>query len=215
MGTLTEEDTRYKKHCTQDNDASIPFQVPWDLTQFSQSPSVAPWHFPESHWWFEISPLSKVILVLVPARSRRVPNLGCRGDKSPGWFDVLTKTVSDVTHEGAHCRDESNHRLPITAAFWIIRTVPTDECSSLMQNLMQNCCSPHAITLNATATQYTCSLNGIYSPHWPVHWCSHCSRMHIPIHSPWLQGCTNTAETVLVIIIIACYINNVNNRSLY
>ena len=38
-----------------------------------------PFYFPESHWWSETSSLSKVILVLGKARSRRVPNLGCRG----------------------------------------------------------------------------------------------------------------------------------------
>ena len=39
-------------------------QAPWDLTQFSQSPSAALSCFPESHRWPEISSLSKVILVL-------------------------------------------------------------------------------------------------------------------------------------------------------
>ena len=48
-------------------------------------------YFPESHQWSEISPLSKVTLVLGKARSCRVPNLGCRGTESPGWFDILPK----------------------------------------------------------------------------------------------------------------------------
>ena len=39
-------------------------------------------YFPESHWWCEISSLSKVILVLGKARDRRAPNLGCRGAES-------------------------------------------------------------------------------------------------------------------------------------
>ena len=43
--------------------------APWDLTQFSQSPSAAPLYFPESHQWSEISSLSKEILVLGKARS--------------------------------------------------------------------------------------------------------------------------------------------------
>ena len=50
---------------------SPPKQAPWDLTQFSQSPSAASSCFPESHWWSGISSLSKAILVLGKARSRR------------------------------------------------------------------------------------------------------------------------------------------------
>ena len=42
--------------------------------------------------------------------------------------------------------------------------VSMEECSSLMQNLMQIYCSTHSDILNVTATQYTCSLNGIYCP---------------------------------------------------
>ena len=54
-------------------------QAPWDLTQFSQSPSATPLYFSESHQRSEISSLSKVILVWGKARSHRAPNLGCSG----------------------------------------------------------------------------------------------------------------------------------------
>ena len=66
-------------------------QAPWDLTQFSQSPSAALSYFPESHRWPEISLLPKIILVLGKGRSPRVPNLGCRGPESKEWFDVSPK----------------------------------------------------------------------------------------------------------------------------
>ena len=59
-------------------------------SQFSQSPSSALSYFPESHWWSEISFLSKVIS-FGEARSLRAPNLGCRGAESPGWFDASQK----------------------------------------------------------------------------------------------------------------------------
>ena len=121
-------------------------------SQFSQSPSAAPSHFPESHWQSEISSLSKVILVLGKARSCRVPYLGCRGAESPGWFDVLPKqSVKDVMHEWACCCDEAaNHQLPIAAGFWVIQIVPSEECSSLTQNLMQIPCFTHSVILNVT-----------------------------------------------------------------
>ena len=38
------------------------------------------------------------------------------------------------------------------------------------------------------ATQYTCSLDGVYCPHWLVQWSRHCSHMCIPVHWPWLPG---------------------------
>ena len=111
-----------------------------------------------------------MILVLGKGRSHRVPNLGCRGGwgraRSLGWFNVSPKnSAGDMMHEWAHCHDEaSSHQLPIAAAFWIIRIVSTEEHSSLTQNLMQICCFTHLVILNATDTQYTCSLNGIYCP---------------------------------------------------
>ena len=124
-------------------------------------------YFPESHRWSEISSLSKAILVLGKARSYRAPNMGCRGAESPGQHDVLPKhPAQDVMHEWACCCDEAaTHQWPIAAAFWIIQIVSVEECSSLMLNLMQICCSTHSVILNAIATQYTCSLNSVYCSH--------------------------------------------------
>ena len=70
----------------------------------------------------------------------------------------------------------------------------------LMQNLMHICCSTPSVILNATATQYTCSLNGIYHPHWLVQWSHHCSHMGIPFHSPWLPDYIDVMQTILVIL---------------
>ena len=41
-----------------------------------------------------------------------------------------------------------------------------EECSRLMQNLMQIHCSTCSVILNAMTTQYTWALNGIYHAHW-------------------------------------------------
>ena len=70
-------------------------KAPWDLTQFSPSPSAAPSYFPESHWWSEISSLSKVILVWGKARSHRVPNLGCRGLSHLGDLTFHQNTLQE------------------------------------------------------------------------------------------------------------------------
>ena len=116
---IFEEDTRYKKYCTQDNDAPVPFKVgTLGPTQFSQILPTTPLYLHESYGCSEISSLSKVILIWGKARSHRTPNLGCRGAESAGRFDVLPKNSGDMMHEQACYRDEAaNHQLPIAAAF--------------------------------------------------------------------------------------------------
>ena len=110
----------------------------------------------------------------------------------------------DVMHEWVHCCGEAaNHQLPIAAAFWIIQIVSTEECSSLIQNLMQICCSIRSVILNVMATQYTWAPNGVYHPHWLVQWSHHCSHMCISVHSPWLPGYINVPQTILVILTMA------------
>ena len=156
--------------------------APWDLTQFSQHLFHCSKHSAKSFVGIAISCpvvlswISLTVWILFPfkgdlvlgkARSLRVPNLGCRGAESPGWFDVSLKNSAwDMVHERARCRDEAaSHQLPVTAAFWIIWVVSAEECSSLTQNVMQICCSTRSVILNAMATQYTRSLNGIYRPY--------------------------------------------------
>ena len=107
-------------------------------------------------------------------------------------------------HECACCRDKAaSHHLPIAAAFWIIPIVSTEECSSLMQNLMQIHCSTGLVILKATPTQYICSLNSIYHPHWLVQWSCHCSCMHIPVQSLWLPGYFDVMQIILFMLIRA------------
>ena len=106
-----------------------------------------------------------------------------------------------MMYEKAHCSDEAaNHQLPIDVAFWIIQIVFVEEYSCLMQNLMQICYSTHSVILNVTATQCTCSLNGVYHPHWLVQWGHHCSHMCIPVHPPWLWGYIDVGQTILIIL---------------
>ena len=107
-----------------------------------------------------------------------------------------------VMQEWACCRDDeaANHQFPIAAAFWIIQVVAMEECPNLKQNLMQIHCSTCSIILNVTATQDTRSLNCIHCPHWLVQWSHHCSCMWIPVHSPWLPGCMDVSQTILVIL---------------
>ena len=61
----------------------------------------------------------------------------------------------------------------------------------------------YSVILGVMATQCTCSLNGVHHPHWLVQCSHHCSHMHIPVHSPWLPGYIDVAQTVLVILTMA------------
>ena len=103
-------------------------------------------------------------------------------------------------------------KLPVThcilrKAFWIIRVVSTDECSSLPQILMQIHCSTRSIIVNVTATQYTRSLNGVYRPHWLVQWSRHCSHTHIPVHSPWLPGYIDVTQTIIILTMAQLFLD--------
>ena len=88
-------------------------------------------------------------------------------------------------------------------AFWIIWIVSMEKYLGLMHNTMQIHCSTHSIILNVMVTQYTCSLYGVYRPHWLVQWSYLCSRMCIAVHSPWLPGYISVAQTVLIILTMA------------
>ena len=161
---------------------SLSKYVPWDLIQFSQSPSAAPSYFPKSHQRAEISSLEKVILFLGKNRSPRVPNLGCRGTELPtGNLMFCQKSLYKMWYMSTHVsHDEAaSHQLSISAAFWITQIDSAEECLILTQNLMQICCSTCSIILNAMATQYTCSLNGTYHPDWLIQWSHHSSYVCI------------------------------------
>ena len=179
-------------------------EAPWDLTQFSQSPPAAPSYFPKSHWWSEISSLSKEILVWGKARGVRTPNLGFRGSESPARFDVSPKNCMrcDVW--------------PGTLSWWSCQSPVAHSCGllhhpnssrrgmfKLNAKLDEICCCTCSVILNVMATQCTCSLSGVYHPHWLVQWSCHCSCMCIPVHSPWLPGYINVMQTILVILTMA------------
>ena len=163
-------------------------------------PSAALSYFPESHQQSEIPSLFKVILVWGKVTSCRALNLGCRGAKPPGWFAILPKKSAwDVMHEQAYCDDEAaNHQLPAAVAFWIIWIVSAEECSNLMQNLMQVHCSTRSVILNAVTTQYTRSLNGVYRPHWLDQY----SEVVVHAHSSPLSLAASDINVMWTILVI-------------
>ena len=160
-------------------------QAPWDLTQFSQSPSAALSYFPEFHQWSEISSLSKVILVLGKARSHRAPNLGLSRAESPGWLDVFPKTSAwHVMREEVHCHDEAaTHQLPTASAFWIMWIVSMEECSSLTQNLQDT-----RNIVHRTMTSQWCRLVALLAQSFWMPWphSTHAPSIGRVYHPHWL-----------------------------
>ena len=201
---------KIQKHCTEDNDAPVLFKVgtlgPHMVLPIAinNSPVVFSWIlstvwnlFPSkgdfSFWESKKSQASK---------SGPWPGgSGVGGLSHLGDLTFCQKTLSEMW-----CmRRRVVIKLPITLAVvsWITRIGSEEECSNLMQNWMQIHCSTHSVILNVMATQYTCSLNSIYHPHWLVQWSHHCSHMRIPVHSPWLSGYIDVAQTVLIILTVA------------
>ena len=66
----------------------------------------------------------------------------------------LQGTLYSVLHECMCCDKAASPQLPIPAAFWLMGIVSTEECSSLMQTLMQTRWSSCSVILNAMATHY-------------------------------------------------------------
>ena len=111
-----------------------------------------------------------------------------------GWVTWVIwcqkSSVQDVIHKQAHCHNEAaKNELPVIVAFWVIQIVSPEECSSLMQNLLQISCSTCSVILNAMATQCTGSLNGVYCP--PDQYCEDVI-VHVCAFQSTLLGCQVT-----------------------
>ena len=207
---------------------SSPKQAPGAGTQFSQLPSAVPSYFPECHRRSEISSLSKLKCDFSLGEKPEVlgiPRSASSSHTVTCWYllieDQTCSTFSGVllvaglpecgslSTESPPSLKHLCHTFTRTALLhhpwkpselWI---VSVEECSSFTQNWMQICCSTYSVILNVMATQYTCSLNGIYHPQWLVQWSHHCSHMRIPVHSPWLPGYIEVTQTILIILTMA------------
>ena len=127
--------------------------------------------------------------------------MGYMGAETPGWFGVPPKNSAwDLAWVGkllwwscqwpvAHSCSLLNHLNSFHEGMFKLNA--KFDADSLL------CSRSH---LNAKATQYPCSLDGIYHPHWLLQWNCHCSRTHIPVHSSWLSGYIDATQTVLIML---------------
>ena len=145
-------------------------------------------------------PFQRWFLVLRKARSPRDPNLSSQGAESPGRAGFTRKLCT------------SGDAWAGTLSWWSCPSPVAHGCGLLnhpnsfsggMSHLNAKFDADlwiYSVTLNVTATQDTCSLNGVYRPHGLVQWSHHCSCMFIPVHSSWLPGYIDVMQTIPVIL---------------
>ena len=180
---------RYRKHCTQNNDASVPFKVgtlrPHTVLSIAISCPVVFSLISLTVW--NLFPF-KVDFSFGKSQKLQGTNSGLYG----GWviWVIWCFTKNLCTRHDAWVGALSwwSCQSPVAHSCCLLNhpnSFCREEYSSLTWNSMKIHCSIHSVFLNVTATQYTCSLNGIYLPHWLVQWSVHCSHIHIPVHPPW------------------------------
>ena len=156
---------RYKKQCTQDNDAWVPFKVgtlgPHTILSSTIScPIVFNWiswmvwnlfSFKDDFSFWEKKKVAGCQIRALRGMNHLGDLMFCQ--KNSAW---------DMMHEDIRCCDEAaNHELPIAAVSWIIPIVSMEDNSDAELLL-------YSVILNAMATKYICSLNSIYGPQWLV-----------------------------------------------
>ena len=177
--TFTEEDTRYKKHCTQDKDAFVPFKVR-TLGPHTVVPALSaadlcwlqPYTFHFLRWsaccrpsrmWDIFIRFSTIFEAFVPHCTHCIipksllnhPNSSCGG-----MFKLDAKLDTDL----------------------LLYFLSYFECDIHMIHMLSQC---------------------IYCPFWLVQWGRHCSHMRILVHSPWLPGGIYVVQTILIILTMA------------
>ena len=172
--TFIEKDTRYKKHCTQDNDASVSFNV-GTLGSHTVLPMAISFSvvFPESHQQSEIYSLSKVILVLGKARSHRAlgglshlvdlvlcQKLSMRYD---GWVGALpwwscqspvAHSCSLLNHPNRFCRGMLKLHTKFDADLSIY-LLSHFECDALTVHMFTQKCLPSPLTSTVKSSLFT------------------------------------------------------------
>ena len=169
---------RYKKHNTQDNDASVPFKVD-TLVHHIVLPIVI--SCPVISFW-----ISWMVWNLIPFKNdfsfrKSQKSHGTISGLSGDWVTwviwCFTKKLCMRCYAWAGMLLCWSCQSPVAYNCGLLNHANSfhGECSSLMQNLMQIRWSAHSVILTVMATQYTCSLKDAYHPHWLLQWSPHCS----------------------------------------
>ena len=181
---------RDKKHCTCDNDASVPFKAgtlgPHTVLPIALSCPVS--YFPESF---------PMIRHFFPLRDDF--SLGksqkSQGAKSGLWGSWVTWVIWCFAKKLCMRRDARAG----TLSWWSCQSPVAHSCGLVnhpnsfhggMFKLNAKFDADlllYSVILNVTATQYTCSPNSVYLPHWLARQCRHCSPVSTPVHSPSYQ----------------------------
>ena len=180
--------------------------APWDLTQVSQSPSAAPSYFPQFHWWSEISPLSKVILVLGKARRPKDQIWavgGCHlGDlmfhqklctrRAWSWWSCqspVALSYSFLNHPNSFHGGMFKLNTKFNAdllVYWLSRF----ECGGHTVQMLTQWCLPPLLTRIVKSSWFTHVHSSPLSSAAKLHWC--CSNSSFYINNGWTAIYTYT-----------------------
>ena len=131
---------RYKKHCAQDSDTSVPCKVgtlgPHTVLPIAIGYSVIFYWISSTVWnLFHFKGDFSFGRSQKGTRFSGYQIWAVRGLSHLGDLMFHQKTVQDMMHEWACGHDAAaTHQLPIAVAFWVTQIISVEKCSSLTRN---------------------------------------------------------------------------------
>ena len=164
--TFIKEDTGYKKHCTQDNDVSVPFKV-GTLGPHTVLP--VPISCPIVFSW-----ISWAVWNLFPfkghfsfgkSQKSQGTKSGCRGPESPEWFAISQKKFCTRRDAWAGALSRWSCQSPVAHSCSLLNHPDSFHRGMFKFNATSDADSSlYSVILNVMATHCTCSFNSIYTP---------------------------------------------------
>ena len=163
--TFIEEDTRYKKHCTKDKDASVPFKVgtlgPHTVLPIAISFLIVFSWISSTVW----NLLSKVLLVLGKARSCRVPNLFLKNTLHKTWCMSGLLNHPNSFRGGMF---KPNAKFDADSLLYSLRDF---ECNSHTVHMLSQWHLPPPLTSTVKSSLFTCVHSSPLSLAARLYWC--------------------------------------------
>ena len=159
--------------------------------------------FPESHWWSEISSLSKVILVLGKARNGRVPNLGCKSGCQITWGIWCFAKKLDMKHDArvgallwwscqspvTHSCSLLNHLNSFHRGMFKLIAKSDGDLFYWLSHFECDSHTEHMVSQRRLLPLLTSTVKSLF-------------MYALPVHSPWLPGYINVAQTVFILTVV-------------
>ena len=206
---------RYKQHCIQDNDISVPFKVgtlgphtvlPASLPLFKTLCKIFCWNCPQlPHHTFlnlidgpNLFPFKSDFSFEKSQKSQgnlyTVNTLRCSACCRPSRMWITFNGFSTIFEAFVpHFYLHSTHYIIPKSSLYH----PNGFCGGMFK-LNTKFDADSSLYL---LSHFECDGHTVHMlPQWLAQWRHHCSHRHIPVHSPWLPGYITVMQTVLVIL---------------